>query len=327
MDFGQRGVILTLGEVRSFIRKPYKHCYPYNTQSMKIVNVNGFEEFLELGKRDWHPIHRWVYRGVSNAEYGLRPVLGRTPRLREGEVDTFDILNKERILLENFKRHAPAYTNKSPVGDLDWFCLARHYGLATRLLDWTENPLVALFFAGNPEHSKEFAVYRYWFSSWLGEKHTMDLKTIQKQKESLIFYPRLTTDRFVRQSSVFLLCHKPWEDFDGAPYPENLTKFVFPAEARNHVRYRLKIFGVTPSFVRPDLDGLCEELNDRILYRKKFWFPAAALQGPNPLRDLFEQEEETKTREAKRVGSKDTKRKSERLTKRSTRTRKKPRAG
>ena len=27
MDFGQRGVILTLGEVRSFIRKPYIHSY------------------------------------------------------------------------------------------------------------------------------------------------------------------------------------------------------------------------------------------------------------------------------------------------------------
>jgi len=35
MDFGQRGVILTLGEVRSFIRKPYKHSYGY-----EIIGVN-----------------------------------------------------------------------------------------------------------------------------------------------------------------------------------------------------------------------------------------------------------------------------------------------
>lgn len=252
---------------------------------MKTVKVSDLDDFLEIGKRDWHPIHKWVYRGVPDASFGLRPVIGRMPILREGKVDEFDILNKERFLLEEFKRHAPAYSDKSPVGDLDWLCLARHYGLATRLLDWTQNPLVALFFAANPDRSAEFAVYRYWYSSWFSEKHATDIETLQKQKESSILYPRLTTERFIRQSSAFLLCHRPWEDFDSAVHPDNLTKIVFPSETRNHIRYHLRIFGVTPSFVRPDLDGLCEELNDKILYRRKSWFPLPPLEGEEL--DLF----------------------------------------
>ncbi len=255
---------------------------------MKIQEVNSLDEFMKLGGRDWHPIHKWVYRGVPDADFGLRPAIGRNPIMREGKVDTWRIMDNEEHLLNEFKRHAPVYTEKSPVGDLDWLCLARHYGLATRLLDWTSNPLVALFFAANPEQPTNFAVYRYWFNSWLGDRHTMDMKTIQRQKESLIFYPRLTTERFVRQSSAFLLCHEPWRDFDFEDAPENLTKIVFPAETRNQVRYQLRIFGVTPSFVRPDLDGLCEELNDRILHPKKFWIPLPPLEGPNPLLEAME---------------------------------------
>ncbi len=36
MDFGQRGIILRLGEVRSFIRKPYIHCWPSDEDKMKL---------------------------------------------------------------------------------------------------------------------------------------------------------------------------------------------------------------------------------------------------------------------------------------------------
>ncbi len=294
---------------------------------MKTSNVNTLDEFIALGTRDWNPMHKWVYRGVPDSEFSLRPVIGRLPRLRDGKVNAFDMLNKERMLLEGFKRRAPAYSEKSPVGDLDWLCLARHYGLATRLIDWTENPLVALFFAAHPDRSTEFAVYRYWFSSWLGEKHTMDLKTIQKQKESLIFYPRLTTERFVRQSSAFLLCHKPWEDFDYAPSPENLTKIVFPAEARIRIRHQLKMLGMTPSFVRPDLDGLCEDLNDHVLYREKFWFPFPPIEGPNPLHESPEQDEPGKEKQNKSAPSKSIKREAERLRTRSARTHQEPRTG
>src|SRR5437016_2649508 len=86
---------------------------------MKIKNVTSLDEFLTFEKNDSHPMNRWIYRGVSDAQFGLRPVIGRTPPLRKRRLDTVKILNDEENLLAAFKRHAPAYSDKSPLGELD----------------------------------------------------------------------------------------------------------------------------------------------------------------------------------------------------------------
>lgn len=100
------------------------------------------------------------FRGHSTASYRLTPsilrnldpeldsrgrkILDARPRISEG--GSFMGINMERMV-DEFRRRAIPFLTHAPKNDFEWLFIMQHYGVPTRLLDWTTNALVALYFA------------------------------------------------------------------------------------------------------------------------------------------------------------------------------------
>jgi hypothetical protein len=108
--------------------------FKYDQQS--VSSVREFIDFV-LGEKRAH----YLYRGHREEPWALEPVIDR---VKHGALTRLD---HEHQMFQEFRRRAAAFLSTMPTNDWELLTLARHHGLPTRLLDWSENPLAALFFA------------------------------------------------------------------------------------------------------------------------------------------------------------------------------------
>lgn len=117
--------------------------------------ISSFQEYLDTVRGEL-PKSRIYFRGQSKsvaAGYALKSSMGRYKQL--DSLSLFEREQKEREVLGVFANHLVTYVRHLPRNDWESLAIAQHHGLPTRFMDWTTNPLVALYFAARETEADE----------------------------------------------------------------------------------------------------------------------------------------------------------------------------
>ncbi len=264
---------------------------------MKTLKPRSLGEFVDavnrLDRSDSGPL--W-YRGVSRLSYKLLPSLYRT---RSRNDPTLTLSELERHLVNRFRERSIPY-QPHPLGSDQFETLfqMQHFTVPTRLLDWTENPFFALFFAlrhacfriGQREvrYTRDVAVWALDASTWnqAALKHqSYDGGPLDPSHEALVGYRTIgrvddlaptpvalygahTSSRIVAQQGTFVLFGRDTRPMEAlaatTKFPDRcLTRLVLTRGVIRKLRRALFRHGITEAALFPDLEGLARDLKHR----------------------------------------------------------------
>ncbi|MEX0608897.1 MAG: FRG domain-containing protein [Balneolaceae bacterium] len=203
--------------------------------------------------------------------------------------------SRETSITEEFKRQAPAFSEFIPeeINHLEWLFIMQHYGSPTRLLDWSQNVLVALYFivkqhfdhdgelwAIEPESLNEMSKHDFQIANttdpFVKQLAAEAFRRLEEERDNdkldirgpIALHPPMRFPRMINQSSVFTIHPFPSDEHDSLSYTLEGSKFIvryrIPKSRKKPLLNNLNSLGINEHTLFPNLDSLSKTIRMRI---------------------------------------------------------------
>ena len=215
------------------------------------------------------------YRGEDNAELSLVPSIQRTQKR----------IDVERYITNDFYIRARQIMNNPPEKHnyAAWVAIMQHYGLPTRMLDWSKSPLIASFFATETYKESPDTDACVWVLApiMLNEQqgfgrciYPNDADTTQEmllpafkhnhhnhELDDKILACSSTDNnlRMYSQQANFTV-HNSLKRLEDICDENTLYRIIIPKERKKYFINSLRVFGITEGSIYPDLDHISKDL-------------------------------------------------------------------
>lgn len=258
------------------------------------IQFRNLKQFVDYLYGDMLDFDAYVWRGQQCENWALETTLDRL--IRQSKLSSANTSGFVAKHLEAFKyaargRRGP---NPSPITDEnDWWALGQHHGLPTPLLDWSDSPFVAAFFAfsdigaNQTPHRAIFALHRpsvaytVAFKKEVEDEQSLHEYELRRRagtlglldldwtgtKPDLVFVRPLSDEnnRLVSQRGLFTRCRVDHSIEDWVQQYQNLVdehddgdtllKFLVPDSERTKCLQLLNRMNINPLSLFPDLSG------------------------------------------------------------------------
>lgn len=214
------------------------------------------------------------FRGQGNFDWPLTP-------------GYFRLTNPppETTLLKRFRQSAALLLSKDPAASFDWLFLMQHYGIPTRLLDWTESPLVALYFLAydsptdpdaalwvlkpselNKAARINDAAEEFFIPSFEDDelsKYTIEELSGGPRRTQLSPLAAIATrnnSRIQAQLGVFTIHHLDTTPIEQVGDRSHTIKYRIPRSAIETLRKELALLGYTKFTIFPELSSIGDNI-------------------------------------------------------------------
>ncbi len=206
----------------------------------------------------------YLFRGQADASWGLEPSLLRRFRQTGKNINHAKMLELEQEARAQFMSQAHLHLSEYVISrthdQWDWWGLMQQYGAPTPMLDWTESPYVAAYFAANERFDCDGSI---WYVSH--ERLTEVMKPVKTPDNRVSPHYYITpTDRVVAQQSVATFSHDLTADqavIMDELMPENCNppvfhRITFPANQKVTILKELRQMNISAASLFPGIDGL-----------------------------------------------------------------------